>query len=97
MKDLRSKDVLSPFDFDRETVKHLFLEAEELRSRLREGRLRLAEGRILATVFLEPSTRTKMSFQMAMLKMEGVIDFQRDQLHSEGRRRCRYHEDNRWL
>jgi len=77
MKDLRGKDILSAFDFDRETIEHLFLEAEELRSRLREGKLRLAEGKILATVFLEPSTRTKMSFQMAMLKLGGsIIDFQ---------------------
>lgn len=76
MKELKGKDILSAFDFDRETLEYLFNEANELRNKLSKGMLKLAEGKIMATVFLEPSTRTKMSFQMAMLKLGGtVIDF----------------------
>lgn len=38
--------------------------------------LDLCKGTILATVFLEPSTRTRLSFQFAMKKIGGsVIDF----------------------
>ncbi|HEU97973.1 MAG: aspartate carbamoyltransferase [Fervidicoccaceae archaeon] len=77
MKDLKGKDILSAFDFDRETLEHLFTEADELRKKLSEGKIKLADGKIMATVFLEPSTRTKISFQMAMVKLGGsIIDFQ---------------------
>lgn len=31
------------------------------------------EGRIMATLFYEPSTRTQMSFQAAMLRLGGQI------------------------
>ncbi|MEM0178467.1 MAG: hypothetical protein QW326_00730, partial [Fervidicoccaceae archaeon] len=67
MKELKGRDILSSFDFDRETVEHLFAFADYLKKELSERKLKIAEGRILATVFLEPSTRTKLSFQMAML------------------------------
>jgi aspartate carbamoyltransferase catalytic subunit len=77
MKELRGKDILSSFDFDRETLEHLFEEAETLRKKLSTTHLKIADSKTMATVFLEPSTRTKMSFQMAMLKLGGsVIDFQ---------------------
>ncbi|MEM0112962.1 MAG: aspartate carbamoyltransferase, partial [Fervidicoccaceae archaeon] len=76
MKELKGRDILSSFDFDRETVEHLFAVADYLKKELSERKLKIAEGRILATVFLEPSTRTKLSFQMAMLKLGGsYIDF----------------------
>ncbi|MEM0046146.1 MAG: aspartate carbamoyltransferase [Fervidicoccaceae archaeon] len=76
MKELKGRDILSSFDFDRETVEHLFAVADYLKKELSERKLKIAEGKILATVFLEPSTRTKLSFQMAMLKLGGsYIDF----------------------
>ncbi len=34
---------------------------------------RACEGKIMATLFYEPSTRTQMSFQTAMLKLGGTI------------------------
>lgn len=40
-----------------------------------EGRskLNLAEGKILATLFYEPSTRTRFSFETAMLRLGGMV------------------------
>lgn len=40
-----------------------------------EGRskLNLAEGKILATLFYEPSTRTRFSFEAAMLRLGGAV------------------------
>ncbi len=77
MTSLRGKDIISALQFTRNDVEELFIIAEGLRKELSsEGRLKYAEGKIMATVFLEPSTRTKLSFQFAMVKLGGeVIDF----------------------
>ena len=37
------------------------------------GRLRNMEGRLLATLFFEPSTRTRLSFEAAMLRLGGDV------------------------
>lgn len=42
--------------------------AKRLAGRERQG---LAEGRVLATLFYEPSTRTRLSFESAMLRLGG--------------------------
>ena len=36
-------------------------------------RLRLLDGKILATLFYEPSTRTRLSFESAMLRLGGGV------------------------
>jgi len=77
VNNLKGMDILSAKQFDRETVLKLFRIAEELREEMREkNMLDYARNKIMATVFLEPSTRTKLSFQFAMIKLGGeVIDF----------------------
>ena len=74
---LCGKNILSVFDLTKEEILNLFKEAEELREAVENGEsLNLANGKIMATVFLEPSTRTKLSFQFAMKKLGGsIIDF----------------------
>lgn len=78
MKNLKNKDILSSFDFDKETLLYLFNVAESLRKEMEQGKaLKYAEGKTIATVFLEPSTRTKLSFQFAISKLGGsYIDFE---------------------
>lgn len=44
------------------------------------GRLKLAEGKILATLFYEPSTRTRFSFEAAMLRLGGHVISNADML-----------------
>ncbi len=77
MARLKGQDILSALQFSREDLLDLFKLAERLRSEISErGVLNYARGRVMATVFLEPSTRTKLSFTYAMVRLGGeVVDF----------------------
>jgi aspartate carbamoyltransferase catalytic subunit len=57
--------------FDRASVESLFDRADALRSLARDARP--LAGRILATIFYEPSTRTRLSFESAMLRLGGGV------------------------
>lgn len=72
-----NRDVLSTSSLPRRFYEELFRETDGLRKKWeRKSTLELCAGRILATVFMEPSTRTRLSFQFAMTKIGGkVIDF----------------------
>ena len=78
MSSLKGKDIISALQFERAEVEGLFRLADQLRKEISEkGVLDYAKGKVLATVFLEPSTRTKLSFQFAMIRLGGeVIDFE---------------------
>ena len=65
----KGRDVISLRDFTRSDIEHL-LETAELMEPLTGGS-KMLEGRILATLFFEPSTRTRMSFESAMHKLGG--------------------------
>lgn len=84
MINLKGRDIISSLDFDRETLEHLFSEADKIREELRNRSiLDYCRGKIMITVFLEPSTRTRLSFQFAMIKLGGiVIDFGLEQVTS---------------
>lgn len=72
-----SRDVISTKDFSREFYENLFQETDRIVRGLKKNRiLRYGKGSILATIFLEPSTRTRLSFHYAMTKIGGeVVDF----------------------
>lgn len=72
-----SRDVLSTLTLPRKYYENLFRETDTLRRRMqKKSMLKVCSGSILATVFMEPSTRTRLSFQFAMIKIGGtVIDF----------------------
>lgn len=55
--------------FDRASIKKLFALADTLEGK-REKSL---EGKILATLFYEPSTRTRLSFESAMYRLGGDV------------------------
>jgi aspartate carbamoyltransferase catalytic subunit len=61
--------VLSSHQFDRPLLEDVFARARSLAG-VRDGRLR---GRIMATLFYEPSTRTRLSFESAMLRLGGSV------------------------
>lgn len=67
---LKGRDVLSILDFTKGELERLFETAFEMEKKGR-GKLRLLEGKILATAFFEPSTRTRLSFEAAMLRLGG--------------------------
>lgn len=65
------KHVISVDQFDRPMLERLFALTDEMRA-LPAGDQPLA-GRILATLFYEPSTRTRLSFESAMLRLGGGV------------------------
>lgn len=66
--------VLSVKDFTRADMHSLFTVAQEMRLAVeRQGVLDLLRGRLLATMFYEPSTRTSSSFDAAMQRLGGRV------------------------
>jgi len=74
---LYKKDIISMAEVERDSLERLFTGADYVLEGLSKRRmLSILRGYLLATVFLEPSTRTRLSFQFAMTKVGGsVIDF----------------------
>jgi aspartate carbamoyltransferase catalytic subunit len=65
--------VISMREFDREAILRVLKVAAEMEG---EPRRRLLEGYVLGIMFLEPSTRTRLSFASAMMRLGGqVLDF----------------------
>ena len=68
-----NSSVISIRDFDREAILKILSVAAEMEAKDHFG---LLSGKVLATMFLEPSTRTRLSFSSAMMKLGGqVLDF----------------------
>lgn len=65
------KDVITVKDFGRSSLEYLFLTVEKLQQVHAEKRRKLLEGKILALLFFEPSTRTRVSFEAAMTALGG--------------------------
>jgi aspartate carbamoyltransferase catalytic subunit len=67
---LKGRSFIEPGDFSQEEMEGLFLLAQKIESD--GGYLRdSCRGKILATLFFEPSTRTRLSFEAAMLRLGG--------------------------
>lgn len=69
----KGMDILSTKQFDEADLEHLFKVADGLKERIQRGdALKVLEGKILACVFMEPSTRTACSFLAAMQRLGGT-------------------------
>lgn len=66
----RGRDVVSMLDFTKEELDYLFRAADRFLDRSYSDILR---GMILALAFFEPSTRTRLSFESAMLRLGGSV------------------------
>ena len=81
MKGCMLRNVVSIDDLTNEEIESLFRLADEFLEKMSvpghphrlTGRNDLAQGRILATIFAEPSTRTRLSFESAMLRLGGQV------------------------
>ena len=71
---LSGRDVVSIADLTREEIVAVLDQARRFEAAVERGeRLRLAESKIMATLFYEPSTRTRLSFESAMLRLGGGV------------------------
>ncbi len=64
------RHLIDPLDFTRAETDRLLALAEDIIARPAEYAHK-CDGRILATLFYEPSTRTRLSFESAMLRLGG--------------------------
>ena len=64
------RHMMNPLDFSVEELEELFDLSGDIERNM-EGYAHKCDGKILATCFYEPSTRTRLSFETAMLRLGG--------------------------
>jgi len=69
---LEQRDLVSIFDFSDREIEAVFDLADEMDEQ-RKASLKIADGSILCTLFYEPSTRTRLSFEAAMQRLGGGV------------------------
>lgn len=70
----KGSDVISARQFTHESMQEVFDAAGGFEKiAVEKSKSALLEGKILATLFLEPSTRTQFSFQTAMVRLGGSV------------------------
>lgn len=74
MNALPYKDILHTKQFSREDLELIFETARDMEKILRWERPgKLLDGKIMASLFYEPSTRTRLSFESAMKRLWGEV------------------------
>jgi aspartate carbamoyltransferase catalytic subunit len=68
--EFEGRDIVSIKDFSRKEINYLLNRSQTMEPIARKGS-DILKGKILATLFFEPSTRTRLSFEAAMLKLGG--------------------------
>lgn len=66
--------ILSAAQFDKKSIERVLEVSRDMEPFARKEKTStMMEGKILATLFFEPSTRTRFSFEAAMLRLGGVV------------------------
>jgi aspartate carbamoyltransferase catalytic subunit len=74
MAGLKGKDILHGNQFSKKEIDTIINIAADFEKELkRKDSLSLLKGKILATLFFEPSTRTRLSFETAMQRLGGGV------------------------
>lgn len=74
MTSLKGKDILHGNQFSKEDIATILQVAAGLEKDLQsKDSLPLLQGKIMAALFFEPSTRTRLSFETAMLRLGGGV------------------------
>ena len=68
--DFKNRDIISINDFSKEELLHILKVVRQFEQKTKNN---LLKGRILATLFFEPSTRTRLSFVSAMEQLGGEV------------------------
>jgi len=68
--EFRNRDIISIKDFSRSEIDYILETAKAMEPLAKSGSDML-QGKMLATLFFEPSTRTRLSFESAMLRLGG--------------------------
>lgn len=69
---LIGRHLIDPMDFTKEEIQEIFTLAKEIVNTPEKYR-KVCEGKLLAALFYEPSTRTRLSFEAAMLRLGGQV------------------------
>jgi len=74
IRNFKGRDILLAEQFDRESLEILFHETSKMEELLKERKITdLLSPFILATLFYEPSTRTRLSFETSMVRLGGKV------------------------
>jgi aspartate carbamoyltransferase catalytic subunit len=74
-KDFFGRDIISISDFSREELEYIFFQTDRIKQNPSKFANSL-DGKIIVPLFFENSTRTDLSFQMAITKLGGrFLDF----------------------
>lgn len=68
--EFKNRDIISIKDFSREEIDYILRTAETMEPLAKVGS-NMLKGKMLASLFFEPSTRTRLSFESAMYKLGG--------------------------
>ncbi len=66
-------DLIVIDDLSDQEIEHLFRIADDMAGIIDSGGPLLCRGKVMATLFYEPSTRTRFSFQSAMMRLGGNV------------------------
>ena len=69
---LKNRNLIDPMDFTVDQLEEIFELAHQIIKNPKEY-AKVCDGKILATLFYEPSTRTRFSFESAMMRLGGNI------------------------
>ena len=69
---LKGRHLIDPMDFTKDEMEEIFELAGEI-IKSPEDYAHVCDGKILTTLFYEPSTRTRFSFEAAMLRLGGQV------------------------
>jgi aspartate carbamoyltransferase catalytic subunit len=71
---LKNRSVVSIDDVSKEDMTEIFETSDEMSKLLEQHKpLKVMDGKIMATLFYEPSTRTRLSFESAMNRLGGSV------------------------
>lgn len=69
---LKGRNLLEPGDFSPAELEEIFILAEKIMDKPAKY-AHVCDGMLLSTLFFEPSTRTRLSFEAAMLRLGGQV------------------------